>query len=115
MRDTDDIGSNKSNNPHIADMIAARISRRGFVAGSVQVAATGFFGGSLLADAAPAKGSASWQLGFIEVPPSAADAIAVPPGYTWHVLAPWGEPLLPGAPQFAEDASGRRPGVAGRL
>lgn len=106
MHDTDDIGSNRSGNPHIVDLIAARISRRGFLSGSVGVAAAGFFGGSLLASgSAQAKGSASWKLGFSEVNPSDADTLVVPPGYTSQVLAPWGTPLLPGAPAFEEDAS----------
>jgi len=28
----------------------------------------------------------------------------VPPGYTWDLLIPWGTPLLPGAPAFADEA-----------
>jgi secreted PhoX family phosphatase len=107
MHDTDDIGSNPSGNPHIQDLIEARLSRRGFLGGSVAVAAAGFLGGSLLAPGqAQAHGSRACPvLGFEEVPPSDADELIVPPGYTWQVLAPWGTPLLPGAPEFQEDAS----------
>jgi secreted PhoX family phosphatase len=107
MRDTDDIGSNHSGNAHIEDMINARLSRRTFLSGGVAAAATSFLGGSLLApgQAQAARGDACPRLGFEEVPPSDADEVIVPPGYTWHVLAPWGTPLLPGAPEFQEDAS----------
>lgn len=107
MHDTDDIGSNHSGNPHIEDLIDARVSRRSVLGGTVAVAATGFLGGTLLASAkARAEGDAcTAKLGFAEVPVSTADDIVVPPGYIWDVLIPWGTPLLPGAPAFAEDAS----------
>ncbi|MGL6222259.1 MAG: PhoX family protein, partial [Steroidobacteraceae bacterium] len=108
MLDTDDIGSNQSANPHLADMIEVRIKRRSFLGGSLAVAATGFFGGSALASTGLRNGLARGlppQLGFAEGPTSLADTIVVPPGYTYHVLAPWGTPLLPGAVPFRENAS----------
>jgi len=108
MHDTDDIGSNQSANPHLEDMIEVRIKRRSFLGGSLAVAATGFFGGSALASAELRNGVARGlapQLGFAEVPTSAADTVVVPAGYTYQVLAPWGTPLLPGAVPFRENAS----------
>jgi len=107
MIDTDDIGSNESGNPHLADMIEAQLSRRSVLTGGVALAATGFFGGSLLlsGQATARSFGRNQALGFDEVPASDADEIIVPDGYTWHVLAPWGAPLLAGAPAFAEDAS----------
>ena len=107
MIDTDDIGSNESGNPHLADMIEAQLSRRSVLTGGVALAATGFFGGALLqsGQATARSFGRNQALGFDEVPASDADEIIVPDGYTWHVLAPWGAPLLAGAPAFAEDAS----------
>jgi secreted PhoX family phosphatase len=108
MHDTDDIGSNQSANPHIQDMIEARVRRRSFLGGSLAVAATGFFGGATLASSTVRHGVARGlapRLGFAAVPTSTEDSIVVPEGYTWQVLAPWGTPLLPGAVPFAEDAS----------
>jgi len=108
MHDTDDIGSNLSGNPHLQDLIDARIQRRRFLGGTLAVAATGFFGGAALAptDATASNGRGSRpRLGFDEVPVSSEDAVIVPEGYTWQVLAPWGTPLLPGAVAFKEDAS----------
>jgi hypothetical protein len=110
MFDTDDIGSNQSGNTHLQDLIGARISRRRLLGGTLALAATGFLAA---APAAPALArgrnghghESDCVLGFEEVPPSSADDLVVPPGYTWHLLAPWGTPLLPGAPAFAEDAS----------
>jgi secreted PhoX family phosphatase len=109
MHDTDDIGSNESGNPHLQELIEARMQRRTFLTGSVAAAATGFLGGSLLgasssALAAPGNVPNS-RLLFAPIAPSTDDTVRVPDGYSWHVLAPWGTPLLPGAATFAEDAS----------
>jgi secreted PhoX family phosphatase len=112
--DEDPNGSNQSGNPHIQDIIDARVSRRGFLGGSVAVAAASFLNGTLI-DTAGAQGRPAGRggsdlaphtpFGFVEIPASSEDLIIVPPGYTWDVLAPWGAPLLPGAPDFAENAS----------
>lgn len=108
MQDTDDIGSNTSGNPHIDELIEARISRRGMIGGTAAAAAAGFLGAATLpSDEASAHGRGPRRvlIGFEEVPPSSDDTLVVPEGYTWHALIPWGTPLLPGAPPFAEDAS----------
>jgi secreted PhoX family phosphatase len=105
MHDTDDLGSNISGNPHLTDIIDARMSRRGFMSGSVETAAATFIGGSLLSSTAAAMGNAGSQLGFQEVAVSLDDDVKVPPGYTYDVFVPWGTPLLPGAAEFREDAS----------
>ena len=53
--------------------------------------------------AAAAGGS---KLGFKPVPPSTADTVVVPEGYTAQVIAPWGDPvgLAAGQPAFRPDA-----------
>jgi secreted PhoX family phosphatase len=108
MHDTDDIGSNHSGNPHLWDMIEARIERRSFLGGTLAVAAGSFFGSAALAStrvsANPGKVPPP-RLGFNPIEPSTDDAIRLPAGYTYEILAPWGTPLLVGAPEFAEDAS----------
>jgi secreted PhoX family phosphatase len=108
MHDTDDIGSNQSGNPHLQDMIEARIERRTFLGGSLAVAATGFFGGTVGAQSIePVTGGRGGRarLAFESITPSTDDAVRLPEGYEWQLLAPWGTPLLPGAAAFAEDAS----------
>jgi hypothetical protein len=108
MQDTDDIGSNHSGNPHLWDLIEARIERRSFLGGTLAVAASGFLGGAALASgqvpASPGKVPPP-RLGFTPIEPSSEDAIRLPEGYAFEILAPWGTPLLAGAPAFAEDAS----------
>ena len=108
MHDTDDIGSNQSGNPHLQDMIDARIERRTFLGGSLAVAATGFFGSAAGAQPVePVTGGRGGRsrLAFEAIAPSTDDAVRLPAGYEWQLLAPWGTPLLPGAAAFAEDAS----------
>lgn len=108
MHDTDDCSTSPATGPHLDDILRL-LSRRRFIGGTVVAVATGFLGGSRLAgewlagsgDTQPSPG----RLTFAEVPPSTADTLVVPRGYTWAPLAPWGTPLLPGAPPFAEDAS----------
>jgi hypothetical protein len=118
MHDTDDIASNDSGNKHIEQVIAARVSRRSVLGGTASAVLAGFLGGAAFAPATadatglksplplPIRGKRKSKLiGFQEVPATSADNLVVPAGYTWHVLAPWGTPLLPGAPAFREDGS----------
>lgn len=108
MHDTDDIGSNHSGNPHLWDMIEARIERRSFLGGTLAVAAGSFFGSTALASTQVSANPGTVpppRLGFSPIEPSTDDAIRLPEGYSYEILAPWGTPLLAGAPEFAEDAS----------
>jgi uncharacterized protein len=109
MHDTDDIGSNESGNPHLQQMIEARVQRRTFLQGSIAAAAAGFLGGASLGVPSAARANPgnvpTSRLRFAPIAPSTDDTVHVPADYTWTVLAPWGTPLLPGAPAFAEDAS----------
>ena len=121
MHDTDDIGSNDSGNPHIWDMIEARIERRSFLGGTLAVAAGGFLGGTALASTQRCATSGP------AVPPPRSASARVRPAPTTpsscrratrtEMLAPWGTPLLAGAPAFRRGRLEHRgrPGAAGRL
>ncbi len=105
MQDTDDIGSNPTDNPRLASLI----SRRSILGGSVAAATVGFFGGfrALPAAASPDKGHGApgSLLGFADVPVSSADTLVVPDGYTYDVLVPWGTPLSSTGPAWKKDGS----------
>jgi secreted PhoX family phosphatase len=85
-------------------------SRRTLLHGSAATALLGLISASLTQLGACATGpvrSGSGKLGFQSVPPSKADAVVVPPGYTASVLAAWGEPVgIAGQlPPWKRDAS----------
>jgi secreted PhoX family phosphatase len=85
-------------------ILAARISRRSVLKGSLGAATLSLFGGcetvreALRTDAGP-------PIAFASVPVSRADTVVVPEGYVWQVVNAWGDPIMPGAPEFKHDAS----------
>lgn len=111
MFDPDDVSSNPSGNRPFSDVVQARLSRRNVLRGGVAAAATGFLGvaAAKVSDAAPATLTAGGKpgplLGFSPVPPSSADAVTVPEGYTAQVLIPWGTPIRSGGPAWRPDGS----------
>ena len=99
-----DIVSNPSRNEHLDDVIAARLSRRGFLGGSLAATALALGGVGTLVKAVPAQArSRRPLLGFTGIPVSTADAVVVPEGYTARVLIAWGDPVSDG-PAFEQDA-----------
>jgi secreted PhoX family phosphatase len=108
--DIENVGSNKSRNPHLDDVVAARFSRRSVLTGGTAGAALTFFGGGQLVGADTAAAASKGPrgrgpvIGFTAVPTSAADAFTVPPEYTADVLVPWGTPLFSGV-EWKKDAS----------
>lgn len=85
------------------DILATRLSRRSMLQGSLGLAAVSLFGGCRsMAPSAQAQGP---LLGFESIPISKADTVVVPPGYAWQVANAWGDPIMPGAPEFKPDAS----------
>ncbi|MFG2054027.1 PhoX family protein [Micromonospora sp. NPDC048930] len=109
---------NSSDNPYFGDLIEAEVSRRGVVrAGAVGALVLGFGGtvAGALAGAAPAAaapaaptapaaaprgGVGSGALTFDPVAPNKLDALVVPDGYDHAVVIKWGDPVVPGAPEF---------------
>jgi uncharacterized protein len=125
VRDTDDIGSNPTDNPGLDGMIRARINRRQVLGGGIAAAAVGFFGGSLVgsspAEASVVSGvtrraaSPGGSLGFGEVPVSTDDIVHVPAGYVCEVLIPWGTPLFANSTAWAPDGSNSAAHQAGQV
>ena len=84
------------------EILARRLSRRSMLKGSLGLAAMSLFGGCQSLRDAQDTGP---RLGFTSIPPSKADAVIVAPEYEWHVVNAWGDPIMPGAPDFKPDAS----------
>ena len=82
--------SNRSSNPSIHEV--SPLSRRTVLRASLGALAGGFFA-PLTAVAAASATVAGGMIGFKSVPISTADTISVPEGYTYQVIAPWGDPV----------------------
>ena len=82
--------SNRSSNPSIHEV--SPLSRRTVLRGGLGALAGGFFA-PLTAVAAASATVAGGMIGFKSVPISTADSISVPEGYTYQVIAPWGDPV----------------------
>jgi secreted PhoX family phosphatase len=89
---------NRSSNETFADVVERAFSRRGFLKAS---------GGALVIAAAATRPAAAQTsggpLGFTPIAPNSDDAVTVPDGYASGVIIRWGDPILPGAPDFDFD------------
>ncbi|MGW5672815.1 PhoX family protein [Micromonospora sp. NPDC003776] len=109
---------NTSANPYFGDLVETEVSRRGVVrAGAVGALVLGFGGtvaGALAGagpaaaapaapvapEAVPSGGVGSGALTFKPIPPNKLDSLVVPNGYDHAVVMKWGDPVVPGAPDF---------------
>jgi uncharacterized protein len=71
---------------HFADLAAATLSRRGFLAATAALPALSLIPGDAAAVAA----------GFTPVPENMDDTVRLPEGYKWERLISWGDPLFEG-------------------
>jgi secreted PhoX family phosphatase len=101
--------TNRSGNRPFADVVNARLDRRGFLRGGLGLAVTGFLGGPVAACSTGQNAGALTggpALGFTAVPVTAADTIVVPEGYEAKVIYRWGDAISGNFPAFAPDNSG---------
>jgi secreted PhoX family phosphatase len=96
-------GRNASANPTMGDIIVARFSRRDLMKGVLGVAAINTTIGGLALSSAPKAMAAASSFGFAELEAEVDDKHHVAPGYKAEVLIRWGDPVLPGAPEFDID------------
>jgi secreted PhoX family phosphatase len=71
---------------------AAFLSRRGFLGGAASVGAMAFVAGAGAMLPRAARAASGW-LKFTPVPANTEDTVTVPAGFSWHVVASWGDPL----------------------
>ena len=84
-------------------LVTERLDRRGFLCGSAGASLLAFLDGCRTAGPLGSAGS-SPLLGFTSVPISSADVVTVAPGYRHEVVNSWGDPIMPEAPHFQQDA-----------
>src|SRR5690606_32670945 len=97
---------NKSENPYFHDVLQAVLDRRGLLRAGAVVAGSAAVLPALTtgeASAAPPAPPNPPGLDFTPVQPNSADAVVVPEGYQHEVVIRWGDPVLPGAPEFDFD------------
>ena len=101
---------NTSDNEYFGDLLRASLSRRAALAGSVAAVVLGSVTREVVQapSAAAAKkhgGRSGRPFAFapIEPVPATVDAVTVPRGFTWTTILSWGDPILPGAPDFDFD------------
>ncbi|MGJ8569877.1 MAG: PhoX family protein [Hoeflea sp.] len=97
----EDVGRNPSSNPTMGDVINRRFSRRGFLGGSLAVAAIGSTVSPLalmIADEARAEGTSAFS--FTEVPAGVDETHHVAKGYDADVLLRWGDKVFADSPDF---------------
>lgn len=89
----------------LLDEIAdARLSRRDLLRAGLGLSVVGFLGGC--ESLRPmVSGDSGPLIGFTPIPVSKADSVVVPPEYTWQVVNAWGDPIMPGAPDFRADGA----------
>ncbi|MEM9607120.1 MAG: PhoX family phosphatase [Actinomycetota bacterium] len=108
---SDDAVCNTSGNRPFGEILEASLSRRNFLAGGMATGAAAFLvggSGSLMGAgtaAAGPRGNPGRLISFDAIAPSVEDAVIVPDGYSTHVIARWGDPIVPSGPAFATDAS----------
>jgi secreted PhoX family phosphatase len=108
--------SNSTDNPTFRDVLQRAVSRRSVLrVGAVLSATAGglaLSGGTAAAhcpDCADYSGGPLFHtdgvrgLRFDPVAPNTADALTIPDGYTSNVVIRWGDPVVPGAPEFDFD------------
>ncbi|GAA0507062.1 PhoX family phosphatase [Saccharopolyspora thermophila] len=93
---------NPSANPYFGDVLQKVLDRRGLLRAGAVVAASAAVLPALGSRPAAAAGRPP-GLDFTPVQPNSLDAVVVPEGFQQQVVIRWGDPILPGAPEFDFD------------
>jgi secreted PhoX family phosphatase len=87
-------------------VVDSHISRRGMLSGVMAFGATALVLGSTTLTRPAQAGAHGSRLGFKAVPANSLDTITVPPGYNWHTVVRWGDPMWSDTPEFDEETRG---------
>ena len=85
-------------------LVERAVSRRSFLGGSVAFGAAAFVAsaGALR----PLSAHAADRFGFDPVAANTLDTVTVPPGYNWHVVVRWGDPMWSNGVEFDQATRG---------
>jgi len=87
-------------------VVERAISRRGFLSGALAFGSGAAVMSAGLLDAIPALAQQSDRFAFKPIPIATDGTVHVPEGYTWKVLASWGDPLFSGVPDLDQETAG---------
>ena len=79
-------------------VVAAVVSRRGFLAGGMAWGSAAFVAGSIVPPNGRAQ--ANERLEFEAIAANTQDTVTLPPGFSWHTVARWGDPLWADGAEF---------------
>ena len=98
---SEDVPTNRSSRPTIGDVINARLGRRDMMRGALAVSAMAAIGGAAtMGTSRHAYAQAGASFDFEELTAGVDADHHVASGYTANVLIRWGDPVVPGAPDF---------------
>ncbi len=83
-------------------IVEAAISRRGFL-GVMAMGSVAMLGSTSLT---PARAQSGAAFPFTPIPAGTEDTVMVPEGYSWQVVAQWGDPLTTDGPAFDHETRG---------
>ncbi len=86
------------------EMVDRAMSRRGLLGGAIAFGATAFVTGSGSYLAGRAEAAA--RIAFEAVPANTLDTVTVPTGYSWHIVARWGDALWSHGAAFDQETRG---------
>ena len=96
-------------------LVEKEISRRGFLGAGIAFGASAFVAGAGVLRPSTAR-AAGDRFGFEAIPTNTLDTVTVAPGYNWHVVAKWGEPMWSNASRVRPHDAGHggKPGALRR-
>lgn len=93
-------------------VVERAISRRGFLGGVLVFGSAAAAMGSGLLSTTATRAAES-RFPFKPIPIATDHTVHVPEGYSWNILARWGDPIFPGAPEL-DHATGGTPDALSR-
>ena len=100
----DEIDNPRVNECEFDAIVDRAMSRRGFLGSTLVMGTAAFVMGTTALT--PRSAQAASRFGFDQVAANTLDTITVPEGYSWHMVAKWGEPLWSNAIDFDQTSRG---------
>ena len=102
--DFDELRNPRPEPTDFARITEKMVSRRSFLGGAAAVGATAAVLGTTALT--PFHAQAAGRLAFEQVAANSLDTVTVPPGYSWQVIARWGDPLWSSSVAFDHETRG---------